>query len=105
MPRLKSSLIAITTLVAVAGTSLPAHAASFRCTGTEPFWDLTINGSRIVLDEANSGKSSYRGATLKWIGSTRLYTAKPTGKAPSASPSMSTRSARTACRTTVTPTT
>ncbi|MFO1170168.1 MAG: hypothetical protein U1E49_04280 [Hyphomicrobiaceae bacterium] len=45
----------LTGLIMQAAMGNPAHALD--CSGTEPFWSLKIGGGKIVLDEANTGKT------------------------------------------------
>lgn len=37
--------------------AMATTAQALDCSGTEPFWSLKIGGGKIVLDEANAGKT------------------------------------------------
>ena len=52
---MKLWLASLTVLIAHVGTGTAAHALD--CSGTEPFWSLKIGGGKIVLDEADKGKT------------------------------------------------
>ena len=45
----------LASLIVLIAMGTPAHALD--CSGTEPFWGLKIGGGKIVLDEANTGKT------------------------------------------------
>ena len=60
--------------------ALPAQ-AGFSCSGTEPFWDLTVNRG-IVLQHAGIDTTRYPKASMKQVGTTKVYRARRAGQSP-----------------------